>query len=265
MPEKRMIWKSVSTSRKVNKLSIKAALLWTWCIPYFDVGGYLEVEADDLKFRVMPRRNDIKEDEIQKLVDEIVQVGLWLRCKTDNGTEVVFDPKFVDMQKVRKDQEAPSKWENKCEIIEITTAAQQEGNSSTTEVQQQHPRLIKVSKLNKVKESKEKVREYVTLSQDDFKKLQKRYTPEQLEWCFNKLDAWQSAKDKPKIINGYGYFKKGSWLLEEMEKHIFHRQGPKYEDWTGKAQEEFTPEEIERNKEFVRKLADKIGHKGEIE
>jgi len=330
MPEKRMIWKSVSTSRKVNKLSIKAALLWTWCIPYFDVAGYLEVEPDYLKYNILPRRGDITEKDIEDLVKEIISSGLWIRCNNSNGVAVVKDPKFFDMQKVREDREAPSrfsildddiqeppshypwygpKWnkikkqirdrdrvckicgktveENKreLEIHHIKPYKEFNGNYELANNPNNlvalckschikiryNPSLItqgalhehsmstpSKSKLNKVKESKEKVREYVTLSQDDFKKLQERYTPEQLEWCLNKLDAWQSAKDKPKIINGYGYFKRGSWLLEEMEKHIFHRQGPKYDDWTGKKKEEFTPEEIERNKEFFRGLAKTI-------
>lgn len=207
-----MIWKSVSTSRKVNKLSLKAALLWTWCIPHFDVAGYLEVEPDDLKYKVVQRRNDIKEEEIEKLVDEIILSGLWLRCQTNNNTKVVFDPKFCDMQQVREDREAQSKWKGQCEIIEITPDELQK-NSSTT------PRALP-PKLGKVKLNKSSIREFVTISKDDLKKLSHLFKNEELEWMLNKLNFWVGNKEKPKIVNGYGYFRKGSWLIEEMEKHF---------------------------------------------
>jgi len=257
MPEKRMIWKAVSTSRKVTKLSLKAALLWTWCIPHFDVAGYLEVEPDDLKYKVMQRRSDVKEDEIRKLVDEIILSRLWLRCKTKNGTQVVFDPKFCDMQKVRREQEAPSKWENKCEIMETITEQQQNNNSGKTEVPP--PKLIKVNV------SKVSVREFVTLSQDDNEKLSKRFSKDKLEWCFDKLNFWVSTKKK-KVVNGYAYFNKGSWLIEEMEKkfnpkgkgYIAQAQGPDL-----KAQQErddylkkFKQKDLDKRRQDIGKLGD---------
>jgi len=64
----------------------------------------------------------------------------------------------------------------------------------------------------------EKRREYITLTPDEYLKLKTKYPEDRLEWMFDKLDFW--ADKKKKVINGYRYFKKGSWLLEEMEKHF---------------------------------------------
>lgn len=65
-----------------------------------------------------------------------------------------------------------------------------------------------------------KVREYITLTSDQSEKLKIRFPEERLEWMLDKLDYWAGKKDKPEVIKGYGYFRKGSWLLEEMEKHF---------------------------------------------
>lgn len=107
MAEKRMISKRLSQSRKVNSLSMPAALLWTWCIPWFDVDGYLEVDADALKYNVLPRRKDISEDDIPGLVREIAGSGLW-KLYTYQGKTVAREIKFNDIQQVRKDKEGKS-------------------------------------------------------------------------------------------------------------------------------------------------------------
>ena len=115
MADRRMIWRNVSFSEKVNKLSLKAALLWTWAIPFFDVKGFIEVDPGYLKAMIVPRRKDIKESEIPKLLDEIFTLGLWLRCETSNSKSVAHDPKFHDFQKIRESHEGKS------QLAEIVT------------------------------------------------------------------------------------------------------------------------------------------------
>ena len=115
MAERRMIWRRLSNSRKVNRLSIKAALLWTWAIPWFDVKGYLEVEPDLIKDQILPRRKDIDEDEIPALVEEIFKSGLWTEFECD-GKRVAFDPKFKNMQTVREDHETKSLFDGRVKL-----------------------------------------------------------------------------------------------------------------------------------------------------
>ena len=111
MAERRMLWRLVSQSRKVNSLSLPAALLWTWCIPHFDRDAFLEVEPDFLKINVIPRRSDIDESAITRLVDEIVARDLWVSYHDQKGVRVVKDPKFKDLQKIEYGKEGRSKWE----------------------------------------------------------------------------------------------------------------------------------------------------------
>lgn len=113
MAERRTLWKVISQSRKVNKLSLKAALLYTWAIPWFDRDGYLEAEADYLKYNVFPRRDDIKLEDIQPLVNEIINLRLWEECVSDNGNRFIKEPKFKKMQKGMKyEREAKSTFNN---------------------------------------------------------------------------------------------------------------------------------------------------------
>jgi len=109
MAEGRMILRSVSQSRKVNSLSLKAALLWTWCIPWFDVDGYLEVETDFLKLNIVPRRHDISEEEITVLLRELSGSKLWtLYVDNKTGKAVAKENNFNKIQRVRRDHEAIS-------------------------------------------------------------------------------------------------------------------------------------------------------------
>lgn len=107
MADRRMLWKVTSLSRKVNNLSMKAAILWTWAIPHFDPEGYIEAEADYLKAVVVPKRKEIKEKEIPGLVQEIIDVGLWQPYSYD-GIMVAKEIKFHDYQTIaRKEDGSP--------------------------------------------------------------------------------------------------------------------------------------------------------------
>lgn len=73
-----MISKSISTSRKVNRLTDRAALLYTWLIPHTDDYGHLEGDAFSIKAKIFPMRK-IKESEIEKDLALIEKNGLIFR------------------------------------------------------------------------------------------------------------------------------------------------------------------------------------------
>jgi hypothetical protein len=77
--ERRSLWGSISTSRKVNRLSLKAALLYTWAIPHFDDEGFQEGDPQTLKARIVPLRDEIPVSEIAALVSE--RKALWEKRK----------------------------------------------------------------------------------------------------------------------------------------------------------------------------------------
>lgn len=110
MAEKRMIARAVSQSRKLSKVSLKAALVWTWAIPWFDGYGFIEAEPDFLKLNIVPRREDISEEDIPEIVKEISEAGLWKVYRDKNSGKVIaFDPKFNDYQNIRIEREGKQK------------------------------------------------------------------------------------------------------------------------------------------------------------
>jgi hypothetical protein len=106
-----MLWKTVSQSKKVNKLSLPAAFFWTWCIPWFDRDGYLEADTDFLKFNVIPKRRELDEDSIALLIDEIIGAGLWEPFIDPEGNLVVKEKSFNKHQRLEYKKEKESKWE----------------------------------------------------------------------------------------------------------------------------------------------------------
>ena len=69
------------------------------------------------------------------------------------------------------------------------------------------------------KEDMEEIREYIRLTTEQYTSLKSQFEKEKLEWMFDKLDFYLSTTKK-KYTGAYGFFKKGSWLIEEMEKHF---------------------------------------------
>jgi hypothetical protein len=110
--ERRSLWGSISTSRKVNRLSLKAALLYTWAIPHFDDEGFQEGDPQTLKARIVPLRDEIPVSELVTLVEEICAQGLWIlhRIKPENRCEEVYiqDPVFDKRQSFHGIHKFPS-------------------------------------------------------------------------------------------------------------------------------------------------------------
>ena len=65
-----MLSGSISTSERVNKLSLKAALLYTWMLAHCDDQGRISADPHTVKGTVCPMRRDIRERDIQGLLEE---------------------------------------------------------------------------------------------------------------------------------------------------------------------------------------------------
>lgn len=119
MADRRMLWKNVCRSRKVNSLSDKAALLWTWTIPWFDRDGFIEAESDFLREMIFPKRN-ITENDIDEILIEIFNSGLWIpHINNEEKKLVAFDPKFNKFQTIQYDREGKSDFKGKCSKITL--------------------------------------------------------------------------------------------------------------------------------------------------
>lgn len=136
MAERRMLWKQISLSRKVNGLSLKAAFLWTWVQPHLDPEGFIEAEADYLKHTIVPLRKEIREKDIPLLVQEIINIGLWEPYNYDEVL-VIKEKAFHEKQNIRRNEdgnprdEAPSRFVSKLSKI-IITPGEPQGNPRGT-------------------------------------------------------------------------------------------------------------------------------------
>ena len=207
MAEGRMLKKKISKSRRVNALSSDSArLLYTWLIPHLDIEGRFSADPDVVKGEIFPRLKHFTASIIEKLLYELADKELIVLYQND-GDRYLQLRKFADEQWLRKDKEKAS---------EIAAPGESELISGLAPAQSP-PKARTPPDEEKIRE--EKIREYITLTSDESENLKDRFPNDKLEWMFDKLDYWVSTKKK-KVINGYGYFKKGSWLLEEMEKHF---------------------------------------------
>jgi hypothetical protein len=106
--ERRSLWGSISQSKKVNKLSLKGALLYTWAIPHFDDEGFQAGEPRDIKINIVPFREDIQIEEIKDLIIELSIAGLW-KVFHLNSTVFIHDPVWNERQSFKGIHKIPSK------------------------------------------------------------------------------------------------------------------------------------------------------------
>jgi len=106
-----------------------------------------------------------------------------------------------------------------------------------------------------------RARERVFLTKEKYQSLLKAYPEDRLNWMLDKLDfhlSTTSRKYKGKTADGF--FKAGSWLIEEMEKH-FTGQKPQ-RNLSAEIQQEqdgLTEEQRAKNRERIKQLAKNIG------
>lgn len=107
MARGRLIDKSISNSRKVNGVSDRAALLFTWILPHTDDYGRVEGGADDVLFSIVPRRNWSLE-EVCDAIEELYFAGL-IRTYRVEGRRYIEVYRFDDFQILRKDRSRTAK------------------------------------------------------------------------------------------------------------------------------------------------------------
>lgn len=95
MANRRMLSKTISTSRKVNLVSDFAKLLFTWIIPHTDDFGRIDGNPEIVKALVMPL-NKSGVDEIEAALVEIAQAGLidWYITEGQSVIQVIQFEEF---------------------------------------------------------------------------------------------------------------------------------------------------------------------------
>jgi len=219
MAEKRMISKNISQSRKVNSLSLKGKLLFTWAIPWFDNHGYLEVEPDFLKFNIFPRVKEILLQELPGICRELTDIKLWILYKHQKtGKLIAYDPKFKVIQTLRQDRlgEPTYKKEDLQELPDICqplpTIDGLLRESSATSPQ---------GKVREGKVSKERERlacgefSNIFLIEEEKKKLQIKYGEKAVQ---DKIESFSnSLKSQPQKYSKYKdhYATLNNWLRND--------------------------------------------------
>lgn len=80
----RMLSPSISVSERVNELSLKGALLYTWMIAHADDQGRMSGVTKTLKARVVPMRDDVTKSDIDVLLEEMLEQEL-IKIYDDDG------------------------------------------------------------------------------------------------------------------------------------------------------------------------------------
>jgi hypothetical protein len=103
-----MLSKTISTSRKVNRLPDRAALLYTWLIPHTDDFGHLEGDAMSIKAKVSPMRS-ITEQEVLQDLELMVQNEL-IRTYEVRGEKYIEISNFDTFQTFRTDRKRKAEY-----------------------------------------------------------------------------------------------------------------------------------------------------------
>lgn len=188
---RRMLSKSVSTSRKLMKISDFAALLWTWTVPHCDDLGHMDGSPEMIKGIVVPLRNKTL-DEIATALSELETAEL-IKLYDFEGDKYLEIVKWEDYQTFKNDrdlqQDFPlAPWNPK--------------------VSKRNPdgKIVRLSKSNISKENiredkgseKQKFGEFqkVLLDSEEFRKLNEKIGENNALLLIDELDNYIASKGK---------------------------------------------------------------------
>jgi|ETNvirnome_6_100_1030635.scaffolds.fasta_scaffold06494_7 hypothetical protein len=103
MALRRMLSRRISQSKKVNKLSLKAQIVWTWTIPWLDDYGCYTGDPEDIKTEVFPKNKKITTGVIREALEELVACDL-VKLYSENGEIYQYYVGFNDFQTFRADR-----------------------------------------------------------------------------------------------------------------------------------------------------------------
>lgn len=103
MARRRMLSSRISLSRKINAVSDRAALLYTWIIPHLDELGLMEADPEIVRAQVVPLRKSFTPKVVSECLDELEGAGAIVRYET-NGSIYLNYPDFFNHQSLKKDR-----------------------------------------------------------------------------------------------------------------------------------------------------------------
>lgn len=108
MADGRMLRRSIATNEQLAAVSLEAAFVFTWCLPFLDVEGRMYGSPLRVKALVFPLREEINAGVIERALTELHEVGLitWYEAR---GEKCLAFPGFLRNNTVRPKREGKSK------------------------------------------------------------------------------------------------------------------------------------------------------------
>lgn len=102
MANRRMLSKSISTSRRLTRVEVLDALIFTWTIPHCDDGGNMDADPSIVRGTVCPMLS-ITVEEVQASLERLASVGL-ISIYEANGEKFMHIDKWEKHQTLRTDR-----------------------------------------------------------------------------------------------------------------------------------------------------------------
>ena len=177
-----MLKRRISKSRKFAALkNDKSRVLYLLLLPFTDVEGRFEADLSIIKGSVCPYVSSLTTRNIAACLSELHHIGLIILYENE-GEKYLQVQRFHDFNNVNPAKEAESH-------IPPPTPAQLQRNSGAT------PAEVKLREV-KEKLSKEKYKDSVFLSLEEYKKLTDRFGQKVLDSKIEDLDNYQGSTGK---------------------------------------------------------------------
>lgn len=220
-----MLSKTVSTSRKVNRLSDRAALLYTWLIPHTDDFGHTEGDALTIKGKVVPMRSNTIQEIEQDL--ELIEANDLLTQYEVEGEKYIEIKNFEAFQTFRSDRKMVAEYPG------INGMFPQDNRLDTTGIPMGRNSFVREGKVRegKVREGKrESTLEYLSkIPNDHVKEITDRFIVTEKQLKSKAEDLLLYCKSKKKTYRDYKAF-----LLNAVKKDFKEKadtsQGGKYKN-----------------------------------
>lgn len=174
MANRRMLSRRVSQSKKVNTLSLKSQIIWTWMFPFLDDYGCYTSDSEDIKTEVFPKNKRISIRDIARSLKELHSAGLIHTYKVDDKPYLQY-VKFEDFQTFRADRTRQSEYP-KYNGIPLATSD--------------------IPKLSKDKISKDKYGEFALLTPTQYGNLIETYGKSIINQYIEKLNNYIGSKGR---------------------------------------------------------------------
>lgn len=205
MAQKRMLNKSISLSRKANKLPIKLAFIYTWLLPHLDDHGLIEKDIDVLKGMAFPMKKEITSKDIFSFIETAQIEDEKGECLITEYEDCLKFNNFDDHQTISAEKRAKSKFS------QIPKNPQESPRNS--QIREEKLREEKLTKENIYGEFKK-----VRLSLEEYEKLTTYCgTENNLKLLIVELDTYMASKNK-RYDNHYATLQ--GWWRRKAQQHV---------------------------------------------